>query len=42
MDVVVWYKASSINFADENEEGTAEEMVNLRKSDQRPTENEYL
>ncbi|XP_046737187.1 solute carrier organic anion transporter family member 74D [Diprion similis] len=42
-DLVVWYKAGSINFADENEEGTAEEMVNLKRSDrQRAPENDYL
>lgn len=42
MDVVVWYKAKSITFVDETEEGTVEEMVNLKKSDQRPAENDYL
>ncbi|XP_012262393.2 solute carrier organic anion transporter family member 74D [Athalia rosae] len=42
MDIVVWYKAGSISFSDENEEGTVEEMVNLKRSDRRQTENEYL
>lgn len=45
VDLIVWYKAGSIKeFVDDpgNEDGTAEEMANLKTLDIQATENEYL
>lgn len=44
VDIVVWYKAGSINFVEEREgeEGTAEEMATLKSQDAQAVENDYL
>ncbi|XP_066601245.1 solute carrier organic anion transporter family member 74D [Prorops nasuta] len=44
VDLVVWYKAGSINFVEEQEiiEGTAEEMATLKSQDAQAVENDYL
>lgn len=44
VDVVVWYKAGSISFLDEQEgeKGTAEEMANLKNQEAQVAENDYL
>ncbi|XP_043287932.1 solute carrier organic anion transporter family member 74D [Venturia canescens] len=45
VDLVVWYKAGSINFVDEqtgDEEGSAEEMTTLKSPDSQTVENDYL
>uniref|UniRef100_A0ABD2X182 Uncharacterized protein n=2 Tax=Trichogramma TaxID=7490 RepID=A0ABD2X182_9HYME len=44
VDLIVWYKAGSINFVDEpeNEVGTAEEMANLKTQDVQSVENDYV
>ncbi|XP_012219777.1 solute carrier organic anion transporter family member 74D [Linepithema humile] len=44
VDIVVWYKAGSINFVEEQEgeEGTAEEMATLKSQDAQAVENDYL
>ncbi|XP_043261616.1 solute carrier organic anion transporter family member 74D isoform X2 [Colletes gigas] len=44
VDIVVWYKAGSINFADEQEveEGTVEEMATLKSQDAQAVDNDYL
>ncbi|XP_001601987.2 solute carrier organic anion transporter family member 74D [Nasonia vitripennis] len=43
-DLIVWYKAGSIKFPDEqeNETGTVEEMANLKTQDAQVVENDYL
>lgn len=44
VDLVVWYKAGSINFVDEQtvEESSAEEMTTLKSQDGQPPDNDYL
>ncbi|EFN75596.1 solute carrier organic anion transporter family member 3A1 [Harpegnathos saltator] len=44
VDIVVWYKAGSISFVEEQEgeEGTAEEMATLKSQDAQAVENDYL
>ncbi|XP_020278198.1 solute carrier organic anion transporter family member 3A1 isoform X3 [Pseudomyrmex gracilis] len=44
VDIVVWYKAGSINFVEEQEgeAGTAEEMATLQSQDAQAVENDYL
>ncbi|XP_034940213.1 solute carrier organic anion transporter family member 74D [Chelonus insularis] len=44
VDLVVWYKAGSINFVDEQtgEEGSAEEMTTLKSQDAQTVDNDYL
>lgn len=44
VDIVVWYKAGSISFVEEQEgeEGTAEEMATLKSQDVQAVENDYL
>ncbi|KAH0946384.1 hypothetical protein HN011_007180 [Eciton burchellii] len=44
VDIVVWYKAGSISFVEEQEgeEGTAEEMATLKSRDAQAVENDYL
>ncbi|KZC13677.1 PREDICTED: solute carrier organic anion transporter family member 3A1 [Dufourea novaeangliae] len=44
VDIVVWYKAGSINFVEEQEaeEGTVEEMATLKSQDAQAVENDYL
>ncbi|XP_017794377.1 PREDICTED: solute carrier organic anion transporter family member 4C1 [Habropoda laboriosa] len=44
VDIVVWYKAGSINFAEEQEteEGTVEEMATLKSQDAQVVDNDYL
>lgn len=44
MDIVVWYRAGSINFVDEQEceDGTAEEMATLKSQDAQNVDNDYL
>lgn len=45
VDLIVWYKAGSIKeFVEdpENEDGTAEEMANLKTQEAQTVENEYL
>lgn len=44
VDIVVWYKAGSISFAEEQEceEGTAEEMATLKSQDAQTVDNDYL
>ncbi|XP_011496966.1 PREDICTED: solute carrier organic anion transporter family member 3A1 isoform X2 [Ceratosolen solmsi marchali] len=44
VDMIVWYKAGSINFVDEQEHkvGTSEEMRNLKTQDIQTIDNEYL
>lgn len=44
VDIVVWYKAGSISFVEEQEgeEGTAEEMATLKSQDAQTVENDYL
>ncbi|XP_070167485.1 solute carrier organic anion transporter family member 74D [Polyergus mexicanus] len=44
VDIIVWYKAGSINFVEEQEgeEGTAEEMATLKSQDAQTVENDYL
>ncbi|KAG7189363.1 hypothetical protein KM043_017013 [Ampulex compressa] len=44
VDIVVWYKAGSINFVEEQEgeEGTAEEMATLKSQDAQAVDNDYL
>lgn len=44
VDIVVWYKAGSISFAEEQEGeiGTAEEMATLKSQDAEAVENDYL
>ncbi|XP_076635850.1 organic anion transporting polypeptide 74D isoform X2 [Colletes latitarsis] len=44
VDIVVWYKAGSINFVDEQEveEGTVEEMATLKSQDAQAVDNDYL
>ncbi|XP_017881549.1 solute carrier organic anion transporter family member 3A1 [Ceratina calcarata] len=44
VDIVVWYKAGSINFVEEQEveEGTVEEMATLKSQDAQVVDNDYL
>ncbi|XP_077272663.1 organic anion transporting polypeptide 74D [Temnothorax americanus] len=44
VDIVVWYKAGSISFVEEQEgeTGTAEEMATLKSQDAQAVENDYL
>ncbi|XP_078052369.1 organic anion transporting polypeptide 74D [Augochlora pura] len=44
VDIVVWYKAGSINFVEEQEaeEGTVEEMATLKSQDAQAVDNDYL
>lgn len=44
VDIVVWYKAGSISFVEEqeSEEGSAEEMATLQSQDVQAVENDYL
>jgi hypothetical protein len=44
VDMIVWYKAGSINFVDEQERemGTSEEMENLKTQDTQAVNNDYL
>lgn len=44
VDIVVWYKAGSISFVEEQEAetGTAEEMATLKSQDAQAVENDYL
>ncbi|XP_011632839.1 solute carrier organic anion transporter family member 3A1-like [Pogonomyrmex barbatus] len=44
VDIVVWYKAGSITFVEEQEgeTGTAEEMATLKSRDAQAVENDYL
>lgn len=45
VDLVVWYKAGSINFSDEptaGEAGSVEEMENLKSQEAQVVENNYL
>lgn len=42
VDMIVWYKAGSINFVDEQEKeaGTAEEMANLKTQESQAAQND--
>ncbi|XP_043667161.1 solute carrier organic anion transporter family member 74D isoform X1 [Vespula pensylvanica] len=44
VDIVVWYKAGSISFVEEQEceDGTAEEMATLKSQDAQNVDNDYL
>ncbi|XP_076283675.1 organic anion transporting polypeptide 74D [Lasioglossum baleicum] len=44
VDIVVWYKAGSINFVEEQEteDGTVEEMATLKSQDAQAVDNDYL
>ncbi|KAK9306564.1 hypothetical protein QLX08_002761 [Tetragonisca angustula] len=44
VDIVVWYKAGSISFVEEQEaeEGTVEEMATLKSQDAQAVDNDYL
>lgn len=44
VDIVVWYKAGSISFVEEQEaeEGTVEEMTTLKSQDAQAVDNDYL